>query len=104
MPADLEEDDLKPKLNLETGRIPWRDLQTFFARGQVVRVSPSLDLLQVGESLAADDRQQFESWMQQGTIGEVSPEQAQTWFDTEAELWALVVAPWVLVQDPTQHH
>ena len=40
-------DELKAKLNLETSRICWHELQTYFARGQVVRVSPDLDLLDV---------------------------------------------------------
>ena len=40
-------DELKAKLNLETSRIHWHDLQTYFARGQVVRVAPELDILEV---------------------------------------------------------
>lgn len=99
MSAAVPPDDTRAKLNLETAQIPWRDLQTFFARGQVVLVSDTLDLLDVGEALAADDKARFEQWMSKGQVGEVPAERAQAWYDAEADLWAVVIAPWVLVQD-----
>ncbi|MBU2953139.1 DUF2288 domain-containing protein [Marinobacter sp. F3R08] len=96
-------DELKAKLNLETSRIHWHELQTYFARGQVVRVSPDLDLLDVAAELAADNKPRFARWMDEGHVGEVTPETAQAWYDRNAELWAVVVAPWVLVQDRSGH-
>ncbi|BES73630.1 DUF2288 domain-containing protein [Marinobacter nanhaiticus D15-8W] len=99
MSAAVPPDDTRAKLNLETALVPWCDLQTFFARGQVVFVSDKLDLLEVGEALAADDKARFEQWMADGQVGEVPPERAQAWYDAEADLWAVVIAPWVLVQD-----
>lgn len=56
MSSSPSRDELKAKLNLETSRIHWHELQTYFARGQVVRVSPDLDLLDVAAELAAGDR------------------------------------------------
>ena len=97
-------DELKAKLNLETSRIHWHDLQTFFARGQVVRVAPELDLLRVATELAADNKACFEQWMTEGRVGEVAPDIAQAWYDRNAELWAVVIAPWVLVQDRAATH
>ena len=96
-------DELKAKLNLETSRIHWHDLQTFFARGQVVMVAPELDLLRVATELAADNKACFEQWMTEGRVGEVAPDIAQAWYDRNAELWAVVIAPWVLVQDRSGH-
>jgi len=32
-------------------------------------------------------------------VGEVSPDLARAWYERNAELWAVVIAPWVLVQD-----
>ena len=69
------------------------------AKGQVVRVAPELDLLEVAVQLTADNKAQFQHWMGQGQVGEVSPDLARDWYDRNAELWAVVVAPWVLVQD-----
>lgn len=99
MSADMPSGETRDKLNLETALIPWRDLQTYFARGQVVFVSESLDLLDVGQALAADDKVRFEKWMAEGAVGEVPVARAQSWYDADASLWAVVIAPWVLVQD-----
>ncbi|SFR80903.1 hypothetical protein SAMN05216203_3126 [Marinobacter daqiaonensis] len=92
-------DEIKTRLNLETSRIAWRELQTYYARGNVVRVAPELDLLNVAAELAADNKAQFQHWLSQGQVGDVSPDLARAWYDRQAEVWAVVVAPWVLVQD-----
>ncbi|WP_417529934.1 DUF2288 domain-containing protein [Marinobacter lipolyticus] len=99
MPADISRDELLTKLNLETSLINWHDLQTYYARGHVVRVASDLDLLDVAAELAADNKERFEHWMNENRIGDVPPDMAQAWYDRNAELWAVVVAPWVLVQD-----
>jgi hypothetical protein len=101
MSSALNRDELKAKLNLETSSICWRDLQTYYARGHVVRVSPELDLLDVALELTADNKSQFEQWMTADQVGDVPPPLAQAWYDRDVELWAVVVAPWVLVQDRT---
>lgn len=99
MSSNLSRDELKSKLNLETSRIGWHDLQTYYARGHVVRVAAELDLLDVAVELVADNKVQFDDWMQAGKVGDVPPAMAQAWYDRNAELWAVVIAPWVLVQD-----
>ena len=99
MSSPQSPDEIKAKLNLETSRIHWQELQTYYARGQVVRVAPELDLLNVAAQLAADNKAQFEHWMSGGQVGEVAPDLARAWYDRNAELWAVVIAPWVLVQD-----
>lgn len=94
-------EELKKKLNLETSIICWRDLQIYYARGHVVRVSSELDLLDVALELTADNKEQFEQWMTADQVGDVPPPLAQAWYDRNVELWAVVVAPWVLVQERT---
>lgn len=103
MTSESSRDELKAKLNLETSRIHWHDLQTYFARGQVVRVAPELDLLEVATELTADNKTRFEHWMADSKVGEIPPALAQSWYDNNAELWAVVIAPWVLVQDRSDH-
>lgn len=99
MSSPQSRNEIKARLNLETSRIGWRELQTYYARGHVVRVSPELDLLDVAAELTADNKDQFQQWMAQGQVGDISPDLARAWYDREADLWAVVVAPWVLVQD-----
>ena len=56
-------------------------------------------MLDVAAELTADNKAQFEQWMTSGQVGEVAPDLARGWYDRNAELWAVVIAPWVLVQD-----
>ena len=90
---------LSEKLNLETAEIAWKDLQTFFANGSVVYVSNKLDLITVAEQLAADNKVMFEEWMSSNLVSQVSDQQALQWYETDATLWAVVIKPWVLVQE-----
>ncbi|OHY78776.1 DUF2288 domain-containing protein [Marinobacter sp. AC-23] len=99
MSSSRNNDEIKARLNLETSCIRWHELQTYFARGQVVRVGKHLDLLEVASELTADNRARFEQWLATGDVGDVSPDLARGWYEHNAELWAVVVAPWVLVQD-----
>ncbi|MDO6441537.1 MULTISPECIES: DUF2288 domain-containing protein [unclassified Marinobacter] len=99
MSSSRNNDEIKARLNLETSRIRWHELQTYYARGQIVRVSNNLDLLDVASELTADNRVLFEQWLAAGDVGDVSPDLARAWYERNAELWAVVIAPWVLIQD-----
>ena len=90
---------LREKINLETAQINWLDLQTFYARGQVVVVSDQLDLVDVAVKLREDESAQFEKWLEEDAVSYVKDEQAMQWYETKKSLWAVVVLPWVLVQD-----
>ena len=94
-----EEEIEKAKLNLETAQMAWSVLQVFFASGNAISVSPNLDLVEVAFQMSQDNKQQIESWMAEGKVGQVSDDQARTWYETDAQLWTVVVRPWVLVQD-----
>lgn len=99
-----EPESLISRLNLETAQIPWRDLQTFFAAGMVLSVSEDLDLLHVAEQLAADNAPVFQEWLSSGKVGKVEDSQAMEWFDRDTLLWAVVIKPWVLVQQRKQEN
>ena len=98
LPPDEGLVPLKHKLNLETARAPWRELQTFFASGMVLCIRPGLDLLLVAEQFAADNAALLEEWLADGQVAQVSDEQALDWYEADAELWTLVIKPWILVQ------
>ena len=89
---------LKTKLNLETARAPWSELQTFFAQGLVLNIQKDLDLLMVAEQFAADNKVLFEEWLSSGAVAQVSDEQAVKWYEADASVWTLVIKPWILVQ------
>jgi hypothetical protein len=88
----------RAKMNLETSRIAWKELQRFFASGAAIAVSAELDLVEVAFQISEDNRAQVAQWMSAGQIGRVSDEQALAWFEADADVWAVVVSPYVLVQ------
>ena len=95
-------ENLQAKLYGETARIPWKELQLFFARGVAVYVCPSLDLVEIATGLSNDDVDEFQRLMISGRIARVSDGQAALWHDNDSSVWAVVVKPWVLVQPITE--
>jgi len=89
----------RQKLNLETGLIQWAEVQRYFAKGVLVEVEPSLDLVTVAQHFVNDDKPQIEAWLQQGKISRANDTHAMKWQQQNTEFWAIVVTPWVLVQE-----
>ena len=83
----------------ERGQIAWSELARHFARGVVVVVDPSLDLLDVAETMAKDNRPVFSDWMARGLVTRADDDHAMRWEASGQLLDAIVVAPWVLVAD-----
>jgi hypothetical protein len=94
-----QEQPIRTKVTLETSRVPWQDLQRFFAGGMTIKVARELDLVEVACQLAHDNKLQVQQWLSAKKIGNVSDVQAKDWYDNNAIVWAVVVKPWVLVQD-----
>lgn len=91
--------ELRTKVNRETARLPWSELLKHFAQGNVVWVANSLDLVDVAVRISHDDKANITQWMNAGLIVKVNDQQAQAWLETNAELWASVVSPFILVQE-----
>lgn len=82
----------------QTAKMPWREMQTYYARGSVIVVSAELDLIEVAVQLGLDNSAQFAAWIEQGFIAPATDEQALMWYENDQTLWVTVAAPWVLVQ------
>ena len=103
MKTNPEKDtELHDKINRETGRIKWSELERHFASGSVVFVSEELDMIEVALRIAHDDKESIARWMQSGKVARVRDQQAQLWLAADASLWASVVSPFVLVQPEKQ--
>ncbi len=89
----------KGKINLETAKISWKDLERFFAAGSVINVEPKLALIDVAYALSQNNTQQFKTWMEEGLVDHVSDQQAIKWHENAAIVWSVVVKPWILVQN-----
>jgi len=102
--VNTETDDLlHAKLNTETGQIGWVELQRHFARGAVITLDQAMDLVAVAVAVSRDERAQVAAWIAAGQVRHASDADALRWHERQSRFWAVVAAPWVLVQEiPTQ--
>jgi hypothetical protein len=83
-----------------TARIDWKDLEPHFARGELLEVDASLDLVEVAQALIDDNSAAVKGWMQQNLLTSLADARAADWHQRDPEtLWAVVIRPWVLVQE-----
>ena len=91
---------LREELERALGPVELSDLRAHLARGAVITVAESLDLLDVGEALARDDKTRVADWIERGLVGKPSLETIERWSKLTGSPWtALVVQPFVLVQE-----
>jgi len=62
-------------------------------------VAAELDLVAVAEALAQDDRARVAKWLEQELLAAVAAPLAEDLLQRDPELWAVVVAPWVVIQE-----
>lgn len=98
---DTSEETLEQKINRETARISWQELAPHFAAGNVITVAEGVDLVAVAAAMARDDSAAIKTWMDAGQVEPTTDEHASVWHENNAEVWASVVKPWVLVQHVT---
>ncbi|KZX75357.1 hypothetical protein A3715_14525 [Oleiphilus sp. HI0009] len=101
--TDQQKVPLAQKLNLETAQISWKELEPYFAGGKLICVSSDLDMLIVAEQIVADNAPVMKGWMAEEKVGQVSDEQAMRWSADNTLLWAVVIKPWILVQERSTH-
>lgn len=94
---------LEQKINLETARISWHELQPYFARGNCIYIAPELDLVTIAHKIATDDSTAIALLIQEGKINKVSDIMAQQFFNENQAMWAVVIKPYVLVQPNYTH-
>jgi hypothetical protein len=58
-----------------------------------------LDLIDVAYQFSIDNKDQVTEWMQNNQIALVSDQQALKWLEADINVWAVVVKPWILVQE-----
>ena len=95
-PADI---DLETRLNGQTAKIHWHELQRHFAGGVIRQVGRDLDLIAVGKAIIDNDSKQVQQWLDSELLIVPGADSALQWYEANTQLWALVVAPWVLVQE-----
>lgn len=88
------------KLLGETARVSWGEIERLFGAGKVVRVAEGLDLVEVAQAFADDNAAALRTWMDASRVGLLDDAHALRWSsEPQISLWAVVVRPWVLVQE-----
>lgn len=94
--------DLRRELAEMVEPASWRWLIPHTQRDAVVVVNPALDLVDVGVAIATDNVTHVQRWIGEALIAKPSPEQLSDWGEqADKQLNALIVQPYVLVQDPS---
>jgi len=96
---ELNAEELRQTLNIESGKCNWKDIQVQFARGMVVAIDTSLDLIDVSAKFIKDDKAAIAAWMKDNKIWRAMDDDAKRWVAEDPIFWAVVVPPWVLVQE-----
>ena len=91
--------DVRSQLAEESGSIGWSELMRHFARGVVIRVDPSVELIDAAVCFVNDDTEQLSLWLTENTVAKASDDDARGWNDRQPQFQCVVVAPWVLVQE-----
>ena len=94
-----DKDLLFHKLNQETGKINWIELQRHFARGVVVVVDNQIVLVKTAEQISLNQDAAIQSLIESSKIYRATDDDAIRWNENQQTFWAVVIAPWVLVQE-----
>lgn len=93
----LSYEELLDYLNAQTGKITWQELQPHFARGELLQLALGYDLIDTATALVRDDKTIILPMIENNVLGKMTDAQAKQCTDAST-FWAVVVAPWVLIQ------
>lgn len=96
-------DSVDHVLRSQVDTVAWRWLRPHAERGVLILVDRMLDLAEVGERLAADDRSRVEAWLASRLLIKPTAEQADSWDRRNDKLFRmLIISPFVLVQEQSE--
>lgn len=91
---------MRESLAASMGPIEFTDIRAHLARDAVIVVDASLDLLDVAEAVARDDKARVGAWVEQGLMRKPTLEELEKWSKIEGPAWtAIVVQPFVLLRE-----
>ena len=94
-----EPSTLYAKLLGETASISWKELEPFFAKGALLWVDPTLDLIEAAQAVAENEAEKVAAWLADGKLEKLSAARALDLLERDPQLWAVVVSPWIMVHE-----
>ncbi len=95
-PSDL--DETGAELVRQTALISWSELARQHAAGNILGVAVHFDLIDIGRAMQADRSDLLATWLADGSVYRIDDLQAIEWQRENTQFWALVIAPFVVIQ------
>ena len=95
-PSDL--DEMGAELVRQTAVISWSELARQQAGGNILAVAVHFDLIDIGRAMQADRSDLLATWLADGSVYRIDDLQAIEWQRENTQFWALVIAPFVVIQ------
>jgi hypothetical protein len=94
--------EVRARLEAVVGPVGFGDLRAHLGRDAVFVVGATASLLECAVAVALDDVEAVSGWLASGALRRPGAEEREAWSRDEARRWqAVVVQPYVLVQDPS---
>ncbi len=91
-------EELVAKLNGETAIVEWREIERFFAKGNLLLVAKGVDLINCAADMSLDNGEEIGKLINQEKIQARPVEFVKANCQPETEFWTVVVAPYILAQ------
>ncbi len=94
------ESSLRRRLTEDRAQGMWRDLEPHALRDAVLLVDESLEIVDVGMALAANDTDRAQAWITAGKLRRPAREELDAWHEDPGHIFTiLIVQPFVLAQE-----
>jgi len=87
------------KLNKYVGEVAWEYLESHFQNGSLIYIDNSLCIKDVGQALSKDDTKKVKEWLRTGDALKPGQAHAKYWKEANSTFIALVVSPFVIIQE-----
>lgn len=94
-----DETTTREKLEKYTGEVGWEELRPHYENGALLFVDLSIPIVDAGLAIANDDIDRVAEWRGNGDLVNPSDPHAEYWKKSGARFRALVVSPFVLIQE-----
>lgn len=90
---------IREKLKSEMEEVEWDAIHSHAERGAVILISEELDLLDVAETVAQDEKNQIEKWVGLELMRKPDLAEIDRWNEAPQQKFRFVIlAPFILVQ------
>lgn len=91
-------EELIMKLNGETAVVAWKEIERFFAKGNLLLIELGVDLINCAADLSLDNAAAIKPLIDSEKIQRMPIDFVKANCQPETEFWSVVVAPYVLAQ------